>query len=321
MVLLLASVAVFSQAPNKYQKQYDEAVKLFNKKDYEGALTIFNNVIKTDSTELSAYRNASVLMYILGDERKVKGFFDAMIRANNYSADAYLAAIMQLDEMKDFDTSSEYVNIMEKNINTYSDSIKIIVYNVKSQYYDQQLMHDSALYYNKKAYDIDPNNEGSIMNLALTYGMLKRLNEAADMYKKLIDKKPDELLRYNNLGYLYNVNSMHNQAFEVLDKGIAVYTKNPKKYKDDDPRVISFLYSNRGEAKANLDDTKGAFKDFEKAIELYGQDPYVFCTRAKVYLKQNKRNEACIDLYKASSLSYTEMYGPEVDQLLKKNCK
>lgn len=176
------------------------------------------------------------------------------------------------------------------------------------------------LYFYKQAYNLLPSDQYVINALATSYGQAKQIEEAVKYFKILNNKYPDWLLSYNNFGFVYTSNDMYNSAIEVFNKGIKVYNKNKKKYKYD-TATASFLYNNRGEAKANLGDEKGALKDYNQAIKMWGRDSYVFRNRAKLYIKQGKINEACTDLYKASALSFTEMYGPEVDELLKKNCK
>ena len=53
----------------------------------------------------------------------------------------------------------------------------------------------------------------------------------------------------------------------------------------------------------------------------WGTNSYAYRNRGLLYIKQHKPEEACADLHKALSLGFTENYGDEVEELVKKNCQ
>ena len=53
----------------------------------------------------------------------------------------------------------------------------------------------------------------------------------------------------------------------------------------------------------------------------WGTNSYAYRNRGLLYIKQHKPEEACADSHKALSLGFTENYGDEVEELVKKNCQ
>ena len=100
----------------------------------------------------------------------------------------------------------------------------------------------------------------------------------------------------------------YKEAVQYFDKALAI--------EKDEPLTLN----NRGLARYHLKDYKGALADINKSISVYPNNSYAFKNRALVYLALNQKEKACSDLAKASELGFTETYGGEVDELLKKHC-
>ncbi|MCX6146914.1 MAG: tetratricopeptide repeat protein [Candidatus Kapabacteria bacterium] len=61
-------------------------------------------------------------------------------------------------------------------------------------------------------------------------------------------------------------------------------------------------YFERGKEKANSKDYYGAIQDYNKAIELNQDDPYIYFYRGTVYIQLEKYNEAISDLNKCLTI-------------------
>ena len=96
---------------------------------------------------------------------------------------------------------------------------------------------------------------------------------------------------------------------EYFDKSIK---QNPK---------FSNAYNNRGFAKLQLKDLKGAKADISKAQELDPENSYACRTMALYLIADNKTKQACEQLEKALKLGYANEYDDEVDNLIKLHCK
>ncbi len=74
-------------------------------------------------------------------------------------------------------------------------------------------------------------------------------------------------------------------------------------------------YLDSGNAKADLEDYKGAIQDYNKAIELNPDLAEAYYNRgvAKIFLGQ--KDDGCLDLSKAGELGHAEAY-----EAIKENC-
>jgi tetratricopeptide (TPR) repeat protein len=77
-----------------------------------------------------------------------------------------------------------------------------------------------------------------------------------------------------------------------------------------------YAYNNRGMAKYQLLDIKGALSDFEKATELNPKFATAFFNAAYVQYKTGNKKEACGDMEKANELGYKN-----ADEWAKKICR
>jgi tetratricopeptide (TPR) repeat protein len=65
-------------------------------------------------------------------------------------------------------------------------------------------------------------------------------------------------------------------------------------------------YYNRGFIKYLIEDYEGAIVDFNEAISLDNKSGKAFYWLGMTYVKQNKFNEGCLNLEKASELSFED---------------
>jgi tetratricopeptide (TPR) repeat protein len=72
--------------------------------------------------------------------------------------------------------------------------------------------------------------------------------------------------------------------------------------------LYSQAYFNRGIAKSNLQDYRGAIADYNKAIEIDPLDSKAYFNLGFSKYKINDLNGACLDWSKAGELGYYEAY-------------
>lgn len=154
-----------------------------------------------------------------------------------------------------------------------------------------------------------PDNAENYINLGSVYARMKNYKKAEELYLKglKLDPKNDGLM--NNLGFMFLRAKNYQKALEWFDKTIKT---NPK---------MEFAYGNRGYAKLMLGQVEEAKKDIDIAILIGPKNPFAFKYRAIYYIKQKQLKLACEDLQKANQLGYSEIYGQEVNELIKKHCK
>jgi tetratricopeptide (TPR) repeat protein len=77
----------------------------------------------------------------------------------------------------------------------------------------------------------------------------------------------------------------------------------------------AFIYNNRGSAKGELKDFKGALQDFNKAIELNTKYARAFVGRGAAKFSRGDKEGAYLDWSRTGELGYTDAY-----EMIKKFC-
>ena len=73
--------------------------------------------------------------------------------------------------------------------------------------------------------------------------------------------------------------------------------------------------------RLQLGDHEGALSDIQKGLELFPDNSYGYRNLGKVYLAMGKNEEACAAWQQAIDNYFTQMWGPEVEGLLKEHGK
>ena len=130
----------------------------------------------------------------------------------------------------------------------------------------------------------DPRYPEALYSLAILLGMEGRTEEAADIYRKLLEIEPDNLIAINNLAWILCEDmGQPQQALDLAQRGLKVA-----------PEYVD-LIDTRGMAYFRLGQFQKAVQDFAKCVELYPDSTRQDITSryhlAKVYagLRENKK--------------------------------
>jgi tetratricopeptide (TPR) repeat protein len=175
--------------------------------------------------------------------------------------------------------------------------------------YHQMRMFDKALVHGRRALAIDSVDLGALNNLALLYSDLGDTVNAFAHLKKLMRVYPEDDLGWINMGFFLGTIGKHEQA-------LGYYDEAEKRGRRD-----GRFYNNRGYSRLGVGDVKGARQDVERSIKLYPGNSYAYRNLALIEIKENKIGAACDALEKALQLGYTKIYGDEVIELRRKNCR
>lgn len=315
VVCLLIAMAVNAQtAAELVEKAMDKGIK----KKYDESLDLFDQAIKKGPVLAKYYLFKSYTLMAMGRINEGNSLMETTLKNYADSDYVYLFTAHFFHDMTDYNRGTEVIDMGFKKFPALSDTMKRAFYSIrggcKLKVQDYQGFYNDAL----SMYNMDTTSLNAMIDLALALQLLPKIDEAIDMYKRIIAKDPTNAYMYNNLGFLYDENGRYQEALDLLDEGLR--RENPK-----DPNyergMYGYMHSNRGFAKFKLGDTKGALKDFEKGIEMAPTNSYVYKNRALTYISMRKFDEACKDLNTAIMLGYSERYGDQVDKLSKLYCK
>ncbi len=293
----------------------------FDKDDYTQALNLINQAISKGPDSAIYHQDKAVYLHFLKKEKEAEVVANEILTLFNDDYDAYYKAAGYFSLVKNFERTIEIYDEAIIKFPTVPNTVKQSFYWYRGGAKAHIMDYEGAYADDFAAYKIDTTSIDAWLNLALGLQQIGKIEESISWYKKVLERQPDNLLYYNNLGWLYDNVGKFAEAEALLNKGIKLMEKLDKKSAEYSWRTHGLMYSNRGWARFKLGDNKGALKDLEKSIELYPSNSYVYKNRALVYISQNKNREACMDLYKSLALGFTDMYGDEVEKMVLAYCR
>ncbi len=122
--------------------------------------------------------------------------------------------------------------------------------------YGKTGQYKKAIFYLKKAIELNPRDPDNYNNLAIAYGKLGFHQQAIDILQKVIKLHPEEGIYYYNLGIAYGKLGNYQKAIETLNRAIKLKPDFGKAY----------YHRGLGYLSQGLHDK--AMEDFRKAAEL-----------------------------------------------------
>jgi tetratricopeptide (TPR) repeat protein len=157
--------------------------------------------------------------------------------------------------------------------------------------------------------EFNPNDIGTLNNIAHVYRELGMSNKGIQSLKKIIQLDSSFVGSYLNLGFCYSEMDSLKQALYYFNFALKL-----------DPKE-AVAYNNRGHLYYKLKNYAAALKDINYSISLYPTNSYAYRNLALVYLATNKTYEACETLKFAKDYEFEKRYGDEVNILISKHCK
>ncbi len=318
LFLLFALLSIATLQAQTADELVKKGMERAGKKDYKGAIGFFDKAIAINPNISDVYLTRVYCIANSGDFDKAKEEAAKIPALFPDSMDAQMSVASFFSDVKDFDEAVEIYDNIFKKFTGLPDTTMLHLYLIRGSLKHSMNDTQAAKEDYDKAAAIDSNDANVMISLAGVYDDLGKPEESVRLMTKVIKQDPENILLYNNLGFVYNNMGKYKEAVDIFNKSIAL---NEKKKDYINKEILGFTYSNRGHAKYKLGDNKGALKDFEKSIELAPSNSYVFKNRALVYIAMNKNKEACLDLYRAISLGFSDMYGNEVEKLINAYCR
>lgn len=302
--LLLFTLQANSQSINELLKKADKLVK---EKKHKEALTIYQQAWKKDSTNYDLYMDRGSLYLEMKDPENAFYDFTKAVDLKPDSAQPYHHRAISLYAMM---YTEEAIMDNTKAIElSKNDTLRMMSFMNRGTAKQQKRDFQGAYEDYFRASQYNPNDIGVLNNIATTLDELGRVDEALEYLHKIIKIDSSFIGSYVNLGFQYTKLKRYKEAIAFFDKALLIDKNDP------------LTLNNRGLALYHLKDYKRALADINQSLSIYPSNAYAYKNRALVYIAQEQKEKACTDLKKALDLGFRQMYGDEVDELQKENCK
>lgn len=195
-----------------------------------------------------------------------------------------------------------------------------------------------AVNYFNKSLDQNSSFSEALFNRAYTYYQLNEFDNAVEDYKKVVGLEPRNSTAMVNLGHIFGLFGMREDAIKYYSLAIEVnpmdfnayYNRaNEKIFSNNYPEAISDLIKASelmpgnsdvlmllGECRLQTGDYQSAFTNFTKVIFSDSSNSKAFYLRGLANLNLDRKITACEDLQHAGEMGYFKAY-----ELIKKYCE
>ncbi len=284
-ILLIIFTILFFNISNsqteKSERLYEKSLELFIANDYDQALILINDAIKS-SPKWSKIYNARGAVYI-----QLKKYDLAMLDLNKSidlepNEKAYFNRGSVYEELLNVDAAlKDYDSALE--LNAYSAK----VYRARGFLYTELKKYDLALTDFNKLIALEPNEEG-YLDRGLFNQTISNIDAALKDYNQAIRLNPKSAQAYNYRGSLYAQHEKYDLALSDFNKLIELKPNGES-------------YNFRGNVYAQLEKYDLALFDLNKSIELESSEEAYNC-RASIYFELEKYDLALLDLNKSIEL-------------------
>ncbi|MBF0194917.1 MAG: tetratricopeptide repeat protein [Magnetococcales bacterium] len=280
-----------SQTPVNTQTQitvdeaYNQALNKFYNQCYTESDQLCTAILNTLPNHIDAINLLGVIAQKLNRHDLAVEQFSRAIRIENNRSMLYYNLGISLNELGQVDNALEVLFVALQKDSQNSEIIK---------YIGNILEKIEGLIENSDVVE----NINNILQLAIYFHKIDRLDKAENCYKKYIKLNPDSSIALNNYATLINSHGKFNEAISYFKKAITIQPN----YSD--------AYGNLGTVLLEQDELDEAVNILQKAISLKPNYVEAIYSLASAYYKQGMLNEAVINFNKTISLKtdYTDAY-------------
>ena len=272
------SIKLFEQILNNEKEKNNELAllrkgdALFMKNNYEGALELYENVLKLNKNNEEALIGAGICKRKLLKLDEAINYYDKALEINNNNANTlYNKAIalsfkgnnneandllLKAKDIKDSEDifySYELNNLKDKNYNklneifdSYINENKQItnpgIYNIKAQALYEDGKYEEALKYIEKSLELNPNYNYAMNTKANILDKIGKKVEALDWYKKAAESKPENVIFILNYSLALLENKNKEKSKEMFELAKSFYKQ--KKTDLYNEQEINFIETN-----------------------------------------------------------------------------
>lgn len=288
-------------------EQMDEVIALANEGKLKKAIKICDEVIAENPKYIYSYINKSIIYVQLEKYDEALIALDEGLTENPKSAQLYHERGILYQSYSLIDRALRDYSLGVKFAE--NDSIKNSIRISEATAMSQTRNFEGAYEVLMECYAFDSTNMATLNNLATVCDEVGKEDQTLYYLHKVIEIDSNFVPGYVNIGYTYQVREEYEKSIAYFDKALEI---SPNE---------ALSYNNRAYSKLMMGDLDGALKDVNRSLELYPGNAYAYRNRALIYIEMKKMKKACEDLQTALDWKFTEMYGNEVSDLMRRYCR
>jgi tetratricopeptide (TPR) repeat protein len=305
-LLLFLSILQNAWSQGNVQQRIDSAFKYIDDHNYGKAINLYNNILAADPKNARVYELRGLAFQEIKDYGSAFRDYCRTIDSDHgywlgylRRADLLVLGEQFKDAILDYDMALQFADSIQwkETVLVNRAQAKRSLHNIEGAVADLE-----------KVLEFNPSSLAALVNLGALLPEIGKTEKAIKCLEKVIQLDSTFVGGYGNLAFLYSEMGEYQKALEISNKLLS--------FKPDE----AYALNNRGYIKYKLNDLAGAMEDINNSIQRLPANPYAFRNRGLVYIAMKKNNEACADFKKALNLGFSEEYGNEVEELVKKHC-
>jgi tetratricopeptide (TPR) repeat protein len=153
---------------------------------------------------------------------------------------------------------------------------------------------------------LNPDSKSHLINMAYMYDEMGEYGKASNILDELLAKFPEDRMVFNNKGFNLSRQGKYKEAVPFFEKTIAI-----------DPS-FAYPWNNMGFAQYKLGDVEQGLSLIDRSLELDKGNSYAYKNKGIIFFEQNNKAEALKNFQLALKFNYTEKYGGEVEEWMRK---
>lgn len=288
------------------RENYKMGLEQIKNEDFEGAISVFNEIISKDSTIYEVYQSRGYCYFKTGSyENAINDYQIAF--SSNYNPQLLFNLGMCYVKLERFDLALGSFNQFE-----LKDSLNKDLWLQKALCLSQLKEYSIALDYYNKAESYFSDSIKLLKNIGVCHFQLSNHYSTIDVLKTYLDTIKDDQSIYEMIAFSYHELGAFDKAKSYFDQmtelGMEMEEKTQTLYNSNLLKL--------GEKQYNKKSFVAALQSFTKVIELDPENKEAYFNRGLVKLYYEKRKEACEDFNFAFSKGH-----PKAIAVMKKNCK
>ncbi len=285
--------AILNRDPEDAEALYNMGLVYAKMGNYKEAIDRFKRVIGIEPGNPGAHLQAGLIYFVGGAYEEAKGEFEAVIAI--------------APESKEAGRAREELLSVEKRT-------------VVAQYFKQasesreKKEFEAALSMAQKILSIEPENIFALYDLAVTYHLMEKKEEAIDALRKALEINPGYMEAHSKLGIIYESMGRYEEAMREYEAASGKETGESKKAYERGEVLKKFLEakvrSERIKVLLESGDLAGALQQAEAYVSEEKKNPKAHLTLGRIYLRLGRVTDAVTRLKAALEIDprYWEGY-------------